>query len=128
MEGVAFSLRHNLEVAEDAGARAGTLRAMGGSANSLVWTQIKSDVTGCPIEVPASDTATTLGAALLAGVGTGLYSGFDEATKQTVAVRRLHQPDAGNAAVYGKRYADYLALAQTLAPLMAEQPGTEERK
>ncbi len=61
MEGVALSLRHNLEVAEEAGAEAEVLRAMGGSANSLLWTQIKSDITGKPIVVPASDTATTLG-------------------------------------------------------------------
>ena len=60
MEGVALSLRHNLEVAKEAGAEADVLRAMGGSANSLLWTQIKSDITGKPIIVPASDTATTL--------------------------------------------------------------------
>ena len=78
MEGVALSLRHNLEIAEEAGAKAEVLRAMGGSANSLLWTQIKSDITGKPIVVPASDTATTLGAALLAGVGTGLYKDYDE--------------------------------------------------
>ena len=60
MEGVALSLRHNLEVAREAGAEADVLRAMGGSANSLLWTQIKSDITGKPIIVPASDTATTL--------------------------------------------------------------------
>ena len=58
MEGVALSLRHNLEVAREAGAEAKVLRAMGGSANSLLWTQIKADITGKPIVVPASDTAT----------------------------------------------------------------------
>ena len=73
MEGVAYSLRHNLETAREAGAEAGVLRAMGGAANSRLWTQIKADVTGCRIEVPGSDTATSLGAALLAGVGTGVY-------------------------------------------------------
>ena len=52
MEGVAYSLRHNLETAAEAGARADVLRAMGGSANSRIWTQIKADVTGCGIEVP----------------------------------------------------------------------------
>ena len=71
MEGVALSVRHNLEIAEEAGAKVEVLRAMGGSANSLLWTQIKSDITGKPIVVPASDTATTLGAAILAGVGCG---------------------------------------------------------
>ena len=63
MEGVALSLRHNLEIAEEAGAKVEVLRAMGGSANSHLWTQIKADITGKPIVVPASDTATTLGAA-----------------------------------------------------------------
>ena len=73
MEGVAFSLRHNLEVAEKAGAQVKVLRAMGGSANSLLWTQIKADITGKDVVVPASDTASTLGAAILAGVGVGFY-------------------------------------------------------
>ena len=73
MEGVALSLKHNLEVAREAGADVEVLRAMGGSSNSLLWTQIKSDITGKPIVVPSSDTATTLGAAILAGVGVGMY-------------------------------------------------------
>ena len=46
MEGVAYSLRHNLETAQEAGVEAGVLRAMGGAANSRLWTQIKADVTG----------------------------------------------------------------------------------
>ena len=73
MEGVALSLRHNLEVAKEAGAEVSVLRAMGGSANSLLWTQIKSDVIGKSIVVPSSDTTTTLGAVILAGVGVGMY-------------------------------------------------------
>ena len=84
MEGTAYALRHNLEVAEEAGAKAEVLKAMGGAANSKLWTQIKADVTGKRIEVPSSDTATTLGAALLAGVGVGVYESFEEAVEQTV--------------------------------------------
>ena len=96
MEGVALSLRHNLEVAREAGAEAEVLRAMGGSANSLLWTQIKSDITGKPIIVPASDTATTLGAALLAGVGVGFYKDYEEAVSLTVKETRRHEPDPEN--------------------------------
>lgn len=118
MEGVAYALRHNLETAEDAGAHAGVLRAMGGSANSLVWTQIKADVTGHRIEVPGSDTATTLGAALLAGVGTGIYAGFEEAVQKTVAVKRMHQPDEQVKAVYHTGYARYRKLYERLVPMM----------
>lgn len=118
MEGVAFSLRHNLEVAEEAGAEAEVLRAMGGSANSLLWTQIKSDITGKPIVVPSSDTATTLGAAILAGVGVGFYKDYEEAVSLTVKTTREHQPDPGNKEVYDQNYQTYLKVYESLKNLM----------
>lgn len=120
MEGVALSLRHNLEVAREAGAEVKVLRAMGGSANSLLWTQIKSDVTGKPIVVPGSDTATTLGAAILAGVGTGFYHDYEEAVRLTVSETRRHEPDEANRKVYDKTYETYLKLYYALEPLMTE--------
>ena len=121
MEGVALSLRHNLEVAREAGAEAKVLRAMGGSANSLLWTQIKADITGKPIVVPASDTATTLGAAMLAGVGTGFYKDYEEAVKLTVSETRRHEPNETNRAVYDRTYETYLRLYEALRPLMTER-------
>lgn len=118
LEGVAYSLRHNLEIAKEAGAQVGELRAMGGAANSRVWTQIKSDVTGKPIAVPSSDTATTLGAAILAGVGVGLYKDFEEAVKLTVKVKRYHMPNMDNHAVYEKHFKTYLNLYKNLKETM----------
>lgn len=121
MEGVAYALRHNLETAAAAGAKAETLRAMGGSANSRVWTRIKADVTGCRIEVPASDTATTLGAAILAGVGTGVYGGFDEAARRTVSVRAAYVPDPETEEVYARGYETYRKLYPALEEIMNAQ-------
>ena len=118
MEGVAYSLRHNLETAAEAGARAGVLRAMGGSANSRIWTQIKADVTGCGIEVPGSDTATTLGAAMLAGVGTGVWQGFEEAARQTIRVNRIYEPDPAVKEIYDRGYETYRKLYGNLKDLM----------
>ena len=118
MEGVAYSLRHNLETAAEAGARAGGLRAMGGSANSRIWTQIKADVTGCGIEVPGSDTATTLGAAMLAGVGTGVWQGFEEAARQTIRVNRTYEPDPAVKEIYDRGYETYRKLYGNLKDLM----------
>ncbi|MEE0811314.1 xylulokinase [Blautia sp.] len=120
MEGVAFSLRHNLETAGEAGAQARVLRAMGGSANSLLWTQIKADVTGRRILVPASDTATTLGAAMLAGVGTGFYRDYEEAVQETVQVTRTHEPNLSNKAVYDQTYETYLELYRSLSGMMTK--------
>jgi xylulokinase len=118
LEGTAFALRHNVEVAERAGAKVERMQAMGGAANSRVWTQIKADITGKPIDVPASDTASTLGAAMLAGVATGVYRDFDEAVAKTVRVTRSHTPQPSNATVYGSNYETYLDLYQNLKNTM----------
>ena len=121
MEGVALSLRHNLEVAKEAGAEVSVLRAMGGSANSLLWTQIKADVTGKEILVPSSDTATTLGAVILAGVGIGMYKSFEEAVDKTVEIKRSHKPDPAHREVYDRNYETYLKLYDHLKDIMAER-------
>ena len=118
MEGVALSLRHNLDVASQAGATVSELRAMGGSANSLLWTQIKSDVTGKKIVVPSSDTATTLGAVMLAGVGIGMYPNFEEAVERTVVLKRSHEPNPDNKEVYDRNYETYLQLYDHLKDVM----------
>ena len=120
MEGVAYSLRHNLETAAEAGAKVEVLRAVGGSANSLLWTQIKSDVTGLPVIVPYSDEATTLGAAILAGVGCGMYASFEEAVALTVRETRRHEPDASVKDVYDRSYRTYRKLYENLKELMHE--------
>lgn len=118
MEGVAYSLRHNLDVAQSAGASVAAMRAMGGAANSLFWTQLKADVTGKPIEVPASDTATTLGAAILAGVGVGMYNDFDQAVRETVRIARTHRPDKKHKKEYDRGYNTYLELYAALKNVM----------
>lgn len=125
MEGVAFSLKHNLDAAQSTGAKVGELRAMGGSANSLLWTQIKSDITGKRIIVPSSDTATTLGAVILAGVGVGIYNSFEEAAAMTVKITRSHEPDMEKHEKYLENYAVYLELYDCLKDLMKKTGGNE---
>ena len=90
------------------------LVAIGGAANSLVWTQIKSDVTGKRIKVPTSDTATTLGAALLAGVGIGLYKDYKEAVARTIKITRIHEPNMEAHDVYKKYFPIYLEIYEKL--------------
>ena len=121
LEGVAYSLRHNLEVAQEAGASAGTLRAMGGAANSRLWTQIKADITGKAIQVPASDAATSLGAALLAGVGVGAYGDFDQAVAATVRVTREHTPNPEHRQAYEQGYRLYRQLYEDLKDTMRKE-------
>ena len=118
LEGVGFSLQHNLETAYRSGATVKNMLAVGGAANSRLWTQIKADITGKQIDVPYSDTATPLGAAMLAGVGTGLYSDFSQAVNETVKITRTHYPNKDNHKIYKKQYEKYIQLSETLEPLM----------
>ena len=80
--------------------------------------QIKSDITGKSLAVPFSDTATTLGSAILAGVGVGMYENFEDAVSQTVQITRRYEPDHTNDQVYEKNYETYLALYENLKGLM----------
>ncbi|MDO5702656.1 MAG: FGGY-family carbohydrate kinase [Lachnospiraceae bacterium] len=118
MEGTAYALKHNIEVAEKAGAKVHVLKAIGGAANSHLWTQIKADVTGKKITVPASDTATTWGACMLAGKGIGMFESYEDVMKKTVSEKRAHEPDAGNAEVYEQGYKKYRELYENLKDTM----------
>ena len=120
LEGVALSVNHNLLVAQEAGVEIEklSLYAMGGAANSELWIQIYADVTNCKINVPGSDTATTLGAALLAGVGVGIYSSFEEAVSQTIQLQRKHIPNSKNVTVYQQAMTEYLRLSKLLSEEM----------
>jgi len=118
MEGVAYALRHNLEASESIGADVTELLAVGGAANSLLWTQIKADVTQKIIKVPASDTATTLGAAILAGIGVNIYADCEQAARQTIRMMRVHEPDKEKQKVYDTMYQLYLEIYNNLKDTM----------
>jgi xylulokinase len=118
LEGVAFALYHNLITAQEAGASVTKMNAMGGAAKSRLWTQIKADVTGKVMQVPSSDTATTMGAAILAGIGVGVYSDFEDAIKKTFRISRVHEPDSSLHSRYEQVFENYLALYTNLKGLM----------
>jgi xylulokinase len=118
MEGCAFALQHNLKTAEEIGVGVNELVAMGGAANSQLWTQIKADVTGKTIKVPTSDIATTLGAAILAGVGTGQYSSFEQAVKDTIVITKTYEPNLEIHKEYQRGYEIYLELYEKLKGTM----------
>ena len=109
-----ISLEHNLRTAAETGIEVKTLNAMGGASNSILWTQIKADVTGKTIQVPTSDTATTLGAALLAGVGCGVYRNYEEAVGRTIVITRTQEPNMENHRIYQKAMELYLQLYENL--------------
>ena len=72
----------NLRVILDAFRAQGTeieaMRVIGGGASGRVWNQIMADIYAMPVQrLAILEEATSMGAALVGGVGVGLYSGFD---------------------------------------------------
>lgn len=110
MEGVGYALQHNLMTSYEADADVNELISVGGSANSAVWTQLKADITGKTIKVPKADEATGLGAAILAGVGTGCYESFEEAVYRTVKIQKEYIPNMKHHEIYSKYYDIYVDL------------------
>ena len=86
--------------------------AVGGAVRNEFWMQNKADVTGKVIEVPALDEATTLGAALLAGIGLGIYKDEQDAFHQTYKSGRIYEPDLNRQ----KEYEDYYQIFKKLYP------------
>ncbi len=74
LEASCFSLRHNLDwVAEHLGRSAPRVRVLGGAVNSPLWLQLKATITGREFQVAAAGEPAALGAAVLGGVGAGVY-------------------------------------------------------
>ena len=90
--------------------------AVGGAVRNQLWMQNKADVTGKTIEVPDLEEATTLGAALLAGIGLGLYEDEQDAFEQTYKKGRIYEPDVGRQ----KAYEDYFRIFKKLYPSLKE--------
>lgn len=111
MEGVAYSARLVFDSLEaSACIRPAVIHHSGGGSTSNIWCQIRADVLQRPIHRTASHSAGVIGAALMAGVGAGLFSSLQQAAKQFVQYDQLFTPDADEAERHDKRFAAYKAL------------------
>jgi xylulokinase len=106
IEAVGYSLRANLDSLEAGmGSPIETVRVEGSLTASRTWMQLKADVTGRSVEGIHLDEATALGAALLGGVGAGVFP--DHAAAGAAVQRELvaWHPDPDRAAAYSRVYA-----------------------
>ncbi|KQX46640.1 FGGY-family carbohydrate kinase [Paenibacillus sp. Root444D2] len=80
LEGNAYQMEWLRQEAEKVGREPiNKLIVVGGGAKNKHWLQIKADVSGIELQHPNLPEATLLGAALMAGVGSGVYTSFEEA-------------------------------------------------
>ncbi len=110
MEGVAFALRSALEISLELGGQVNMVIATGGGVESAVWRQILADVLALPLQRSVLTAQAGIGAALLAGVGTGIYSTFEEAAKETAQYGEVTEPVRESQALYDELYAEFKGL------------------
>jgi xylulokinase len=105
------------------GAANGKIVAIGGPTKNKLWMQVKADVTGLAVEVPDLDEAVPLGAALLAGIGTGVYRDEREAFEQVWRPGATYVPDPQAQARYAELYARYESLYPALKAFAQQTAG-----
>jgi xylulokinase len=114
LEGVAFSLEDTFGIFRELDVPVERVRVGGGGARSALWREIQASVYGHPVETVAAEEGAAYGAAVLAGVGAGIWSSVDEACDRIVRTAGLTAPDPAAADVLARRYAEYRRIYPAL--------------
>ena len=114
MEGVAFSLKDTLTIFKELRIPARAIRVGGGGARSAVWRQIQADVYGQGVETVLAEEGAAYGAALLAGVGSGVWPSVDAACDAVVRVAKRTLPDEKAVRVLQEGYLRYRRIYPAL--------------
>ena len=105
MEGVSFALKQCIEVCEDLGLKSEMMVASGGATKSKTWLQIQSDIYNRPLKISDIDEQASFGAAITAGVGTGIYRNMEEGCNKVVRYKDyIIEPNLQNHKIYKEYY------------------------
>ena len=115
MEGVAYSVRWAFEALQSsAGIDVALVNIGGGGSRSDVWCQIRADALGMTLRRTIAPEAAAIGAAILAGVGSGIMPSIAAASRELVQFDREFTPDASKVAYYSEKYGKYRELYEAL--------------
>lgn len=114
MEGVCFALRQVLDVMDSLTAAPRTLLASGNGLASPVWRQIAADILNRPLSLSSGGERAGIGAALIAGIGAGIYKDYAEILSMAPVAGLTIEPNPERVGRYDEGYARY----QQLYPLL----------
>ncbi len=120
MEGVAFSVYHNVRIAEEKGGIVQEWIGVGGAASSDVWCQIKADVTNKPFTLArrpdGGEGGHMLGLAVMVSRAVGLCDDVSAQIEKLLPKRRVFEPATERHAMYEELFELYLSLSGRLQP------------
>jgi xylulokinase len=115
IEGLDYAFLDMLKALElGAGHKAEQITAIGGGVRNDFWMQNKADVSGRPVVTPEIEEATALGAAMLSGVGVGVYKDLTEAAQRVHKPGRLFEPNLKLAPLYTELFEIYREIYPSL--------------
>lgn len=110
LEGTTFYLKECVESLPGTGIEISEFRAVGGGSRSDVWIQICADIMSRPFIRPKITEAGTLGSAIIAGVGKGIFASYKTGVEAMVRLDRIFEPDRKKQKVYENRFGKYKQL------------------
>jgi len=118
VEGVTLTMRQILDIFAAVGvetdARATRIRLGGGGAKGAFWRQLQADIYGLTVELPNTEDGPAFGAALMAGVGAGVWNDLREACRSTIRVTESRSPETKTVATYAALMDEYRRLYPVL--------------
>jgi xylulokinase len=112
MEGVVFALKDCLDIiVNDVGIPCKRIVAAGGGATGVLWPQIQADIVEQPITRSLNTEQACLGAAIVAGIGAGIYPGVEAASAALVKYDdRIYEPRKEHQTMYREYHALFREL------------------
>ena len=114
LEGVVLEVRDMMASWPQAGVHVDQIRLGGGATKSALWNHIQADVYGRPVQLLMSGESTALGAAILGGVGAGIFDSIAEGVHHMVHVTGVIEPDMANHQRYEHLYQAYVQAYEGL--------------
>lgn len=121
LEAIACIVKRNIEVIEELGIGVHEIRCLGGGSRSPLWNQIKADITGKPVLVMENEEAACLGAAIIAGVGVGVFTNLPDACSRMVRVKSKYVPNERYSGLYAEYFKKYCTLYDSLTGMFAAE-------
>jgi xylulokinase len=110
LEGVTFYLKTCVDELPETGIQITDFRAVGGGSKSDAWIQLSADIFGLPFVRPQVTEAGALGAAIIAGVGSGAFNSYHSGVEAMVRPERTFAPEPLRHRQYQARFEKYHAL------------------
>jgi xylulokinase len=117
LEGVAFSLRDTFTIFDEMKVPVREVRLGGGGARASLWRQIQADVYGQTVSTVKAEEGAAYGAAILAGVGAGMWTDVESACREVVQINQRCDPNPADAKRMDEQYETYRRIYPALSQI-----------